>query len=149
MRIGRSGFLGAVAGVVLGGIVATAGCEGADDEGSSEQQAELRGGFRFHHGHRGRDAGSVDGGAAGATGVGPGAVTGAAADAGAATDCDVCTRAQECRQAVAPGNDVCMFSAASCASMVGDARPAYVNACLTFLVSARGAQQPNPPAECR
>lgn len=147
MRIGEIGFLGVVAGVVLGGIVATTGCEGADDGVTGEERGELRGGFRFHHRHdrpdAGSDAGAVVGGDAGTTGGGSGAVTG-----GTTTDCDICTRAQQCCEAVAPGNDVCTFSAATCASMVGEARPAYVNACLTFFVSARGAQQPNPPAEC-
>ena len=70
------------------------------------------------------------------------------ADGGAVADCDVCTQAQQCCDVVASGGPVCSFSAASCSSMVGDARPAYVNACLVFLVTARGARA-NPPAECR
>jgi hypothetical protein len=141
------GLMGMVAGVVLGGIVATAGCEGADDDIGPERQAELRSGFRFHHRHGGPDAGTVGGGVGGAAGAGGAAGTtgrgGAVAD-----DCDVCTQAQQCCEVAAPGDPVCTFNAAKCSSMQGDARPAYVNACLTFLVAARGARA-NPPAECR
>lgn len=146
MQLERIGVVGAIAGVVLGGIVAAAGCEGADDAVSGPAEAELHGGSRFHHGHRARDAGSVGGsdgsvGSVGTNGNG-------AADGGADADCDVCTQAQQCCDVVASGGPVCSFSAASCSSMVGDARPAYVNACLVFLVTARGARA-NPPAECR
>lgn len=151
MQLERIGLVGAIAGVVLGGLVAAAGCEGADDAVSSPDEAELQGGSRFHHGHRARDAGSVGGsvaGSVGTTGGGTGVVTGGTPDGGAVADCDVCTQAQQCCDIVASGGPVCSFSAASCSSMVGDARPAYVNACLVFLVTARGARA-NPPAECR
>ena len=63
MQLERIGLVGAIAGVVLGGLVAVAGCEGADDAVSGPDEAELHGGFQFHHGHRGRDAGSVGGAA--------------------------------------------------------------------------------------
>ena len=149
MQLERIGVVGAIAGVVLGGIVAAAGCEGADDTVSAPDEAELHGGSRFHHVHRGNDAGSVGGGVAGTTGGGTGVVTGGTTGGGGAVaDCDVCTQAQQCCDVVASGGPVCSFSAASCSSMVGDARPAYVNACLVFLVTARGARA-NPPAECR
>ena len=149
MQTERIGLVGAIAGVVLGGLVAVAGCEGADDAVSGPDEAALHGGFRIHHGHRGPDAGIVGGGgSAGATGGGTGVVTGGTPDGGAVADCDVCTQAQQCCDVVASGGPVCSFSAASCSSMVGDARPAYVNACLVFLVTARGARA-NPPAECR
>ena len=146
MQLERIGVVGAIAGVVLGGIVAAAGCEGADDTVSRPDEAELLGGSRFHHGHRARDAASVGGsdGSVGSVGTN-GNVAG---DGGAVADCDVCTQAQQCCDVVASGGPVCSFSAASCSSMVGDARPAYVNACLVFLVTARGARA-NPPAECR
>ena len=163
MQLERIGLVGAIAGVVLGGLVAVAGCEGADDAVSGPDQAELHGGSRFHRGHSARDAGSV-GGTVGTTGGGAGIVTGGttgggsggsvgttgagAPDGGAVADCDVCTQAQQCCDVVASGGPVCSFSAASCSSMVGDARPAYVNACLVFLVTARGARA-KPPAECR
>ena len=139
MQLERIGVVGAIAGVVLGGIFAAAGCEGADDPVSGPDEAELHGGSRFHHVHRGNDAGSA--GSVGTNGNGT-------ADGGAVADCDVCTQAQQCCDVVASGGPVCSFSAASCSSMVGDARPAYVNACLVFLVTARGARA-NPPAECR
>ena len=57
-------------------------------------------------------------------------------------------RREQCCEVAAPGDPVCTFNAAKCSSMQGDARPAYVNACLTFLGAARGARA-NPPAECR
>lgn len=141
MRLKRIGWMGAVAGVVFGGLVAVAGCVGADDTVSGGDQAELQSGFRSHRRHRGPDAGSA--GTTGTTGT-----TSITTDGGAVTDCDVCTQAQQCCEAVAPGDPVCSFSATNCSSMVGDARPAYVNACLTFLVAGRGARV-NPPAECR
>ena len=52
MQLERIGVVGAIAGVVLGGLVAVAGCEGADDAVSGPDQAELHGGSRFHRGHR-------------------------------------------------------------------------------------------------
>lgn len=150
MRIERIGLVGALAGIVLGGLVMF-GCDGADDTVSAGDEAALHGDLRFHRRHRGTDAGSggssaagISGGEAGVAGT---AGTGAAGRA-PTTDCDVCTQANQCCEAVAPGDPVCSFSAATCSSMAGDARPAYVNACLTFLVAARGAQ-PNPPAACR
>jgi hypothetical protein len=152
MQLERIGLVGVIAGVVLGGIFAAAGCEGVDDPVSGPDEAELHGGSRFHHVHRVPDAGIVggggSGGSVGTTGGGTGVVTGGTADGGAVADCDVCTQAQQCCDVVASGGPVCSFSAASCSSMVGDARPAYVNACLVFLVTARGARA-NPPAECR
>lgn len=143
MQFERISLVGAIAGVVLGGLVAAAGCEGADDAVSGPDEAALHGGSRFHHGRPGHDAGSV-----GTTGGGAGVVTGGTTGGGAVADCDVCTQAQQCCDIVASGGPVCTFSAANCSSMVGDARPAYVNACLVFLVTARGARA-NPPAECR
>jgi hypothetical protein len=138
----RIGLVAVVAGVVLGGIVATAGCEGAnDDTVSGGDEAELQGGGRFHHRHSVPDAGGVTGGGTAGT---KGAT---AADGGAVADCDVCTQAQQCCFAV--GVQTCTFSAATCSSMVGDARPAYVNACLTQLSLTRNAWAGNPPAACR
>src|SRR3954465_7174747 len=108
MRLGRTGFVGAIAGVVLGGFVVAAGREGTDDPVSGGTEAELHGGFGFHRGHRGHDAGSVGGGAAGTTGGAPGVITGGTtgggnpgtngvtgADGGAVADCDICTQAQQ------------------------------------------------------
>ena len=137
MRIERLGLVGAIASVVLGGIIAATGCQGGDDAVSGSDEAELHGGARFHHGNRGHGAGSV-----GTNGNG-------AADGGAVADCDICTKTQQCCDVVTSQGPVCTFSAATCASMVGDARPAYVNACLVFLMAVRGTWQGNPPAECR
>ena len=44
MRTERIGVVGAIAGVVLGGLVAAAGCVGADDEVSGGDEAELQSG---------------------------------------------------------------------------------------------------------
>jgi hypothetical protein len=160
MRLGRTGFVGAIAGVVLGGFVAAAGCEGTDDPVSGGTEAELHGGFGFHRGHRGHDAGSVGGGAAGTTGGAPGVITGGTsgggtgtngvtgADGGAVADCDICTQAQQCCVVVQGDQPGCTFSAATCASETGDARPAYINACLVYLKAVRGVWAV-PPAECR
>jgi hypothetical protein len=149
-RTERTGVVGAIAGVVLGGVVATAGCVGADDEVSSVDGTELNSAFGLHRRHHSPDAGSVSGVATGrTTGSGTAGANGATAVAGGgAADCDVCAKAQQCCNVVeaAPG---CSFSAVTCASMVGDARPAYVNACLTFVVTVRDAWSGNPPAECR
>jgi hypothetical protein len=158
MRVERIGLVGAIAGVVLGGLVAAAGCDGTGDTVSAPDEAELHGGFRFHRGHFGRDAGSMGGGVAGTTGGGMGVVTGGgsagtsgngAADGGAVADCDICTQAKQCCDVVQTQQPGCTFSAATCSSMVGDARPAYVNACLVFLNAVRGTWGGNPPAECR
>src|SRR3954468_5959322 len=141
MRTKRTGVVGAIAGVLLGGLVATVGCMGPDDEVSAEA-AEL------HRRHHSPDAGNV-GGAAGMTGRDTGGTNGATAvNGGAAADCDICTQAQQCCS-VLEGHPQCSFSAVTCASMVGDARPAYVNACLTFVMAVRGVWSGNPPAECR
>jgi hypothetical protein len=158
MRVERIGLVGALAGVMLGGLVAAAGCDGSDDAVSGDDQTQVQGDFRFHRRHRGQDAGSVGGSAGGTTGVVTGGTTGSGGAAGTsgatpgtgapATDCDICTKAQQCCQAL-PAEPVCTFSAATCASEPGEARPAYVNACLTFVVSVRGAWGGNPPAECR
>ena len=156
MQLGRMGLVGAIAGVVLGGLFAAAGCEGVDDEVSSADQAELHGGYWSHRRHRGPDAGSVGGtagttGGGGVTGGAPGGRSGATTvDAGAPTDCDICTQAQACCIAVRDDNAGCTFSAATCASESGAARPAYVNACLVDLMAVRGVRTAAQlPAECR
>jgi len=152
---------GAVIGLVLGGLVGAAGCDGTDDVVSYGGEAELHSGFPFHHRHRGPDAGSVGGGGAGTSGGGMGVITGGttggaagmngatAGDGGPVTDCNICTQAQQCCEVVQVTQPTCTFSAATCAAEVGDARPAYVNACLTYVVTVRGAWGGNPPAACR
>jgi len=162
MRTERIGVVGAIAGVVLGGLVAAAGCVGADDEvsGGDEAAAELQSGFSFHRPHRRHDAGTVSTGVAGTTGGGAGPVTGAGGTIGGGTagtngvtggaavaDCDICTQAQQCCDALGLTN--CTFSAATCASMDDAARPGYVSACRTHLVAVRGTWGGNPPAACR
>lgn len=144
-------FGGLVASVLLGGLVAGAGgCAGPDDAVSSADQAELRGGFPVHRRHFGHDAGSAGALPDGGAGPGDSGTTSSPADAGApATDCDVCAQASRCCSVVEAERAGCSFSAETCASMSGDARPAYVNACLTYVVSVRGAWSGNPPAECR
>ena len=164
MRTERIGVVGAIAGVVLGGLVAAAGCVGADDEVSGGDEAELQSGFAFHRPHRRRDAGTVEqrrGGndgrwswtgdrRRGTTGGGTAGSSGATAvDGGSVADCDICTQAQQCCHAVET-NPRCTFSAATCASMVDAARPR-----LRQRVShdCRGGQGRvvggNPPAVCR
>ncbi|HXU06483.1 MAG TPA: hypothetical protein VN903_36255 [Polyangia bacterium] len=64
-------------------------------------------------------------------------------------DCGACAQAARCCAAVAPGDPVCTFSEATCASTDGDRRRAYVNACRTFLSVAREAWKGKPPADCR
>jgi len=154
MQLGRISFAGMVAGILLGGLVTAAACDGTDDSlDSTSGEAELRGSFPFHRRHPGHDAGSVGGAPGGGTApVGSGGVASPGnppADGGAAADCDICTQAQACCNAVQGDRGGCSFSAATCASMTGPARPAYVNACLTEIVSVRGAWSGNPPAECR
>jgi hypothetical protein len=146
MRIERMGLVGAIAGVLLAGFVAAAGCEGSDDDDAvgGGEQAELRGGFRFPR-HRANDAGSVGGGAGGTTGGGVGGGAGGtngatAPDGGAAADCEMCAKAQRCC-AVVEGR-VCSFG--------GTCDPAQPHiGCLTYVVSVRGVWGGNPPAECR
>jgi hypothetical protein len=159
MRLGRTGFVGAIAGVVLGGFVAAAGCEGTDDPVSGGAEAELHGGFGFHR-HRGADAGSVGGGMAGTTGGGTGVVTGGTtgggtpgtngvtgAGGGAVADCDVCAKAQQCCVYVQGADAGCAFSAATCAAETGDAQPAYINTCGVYLGTVRSVRVEHP-AEC-
>ena len=86
-------------------------------------------------------------GSGGTTGGGT-AGTNGAPGGDAVADCDVCTQAQQCCNTV-EAEPHCSFSAATCASMAVDARPAYVNACLTYVVLVRSAWSANPPAECR
>jgi len=161
MRTGRIGVGGAIAGVVLGGLVAAGGCVGTDDEvsGGDEAEAELQSGFSFRRPHRRRDAGTVGTGVAGTTGGGAGPATGGTTGGGTAgtngatggdavADCGICTQAQQCCEALGTLTN-CTFSAATCASMSDAARPGYVNACLTHLVAVRGTWGGNPPAECR
>lgn len=151
MRLERIGLMGALAGVVLAGLVTGSGCDGApDDDGVSRAgQAELRSAFPVHRLHPMHDAGSVGGIPGGATGT-SGSGGSAPADGGiVASDCDICGQAYRCCAVVEADRPGCSFSAETCSSMVGDARPAYVNACLTYVVSVRGAWSGNPPAECR
>jgi hypothetical protein len=89
----------------------------------------------------------VTGGAPGGSTAGTNGAT--ATDGGSVADCDVCTQANQCCTVVQVEDPNCTFSAATCASEVGEARPAYANACLTYLVTVRGAWSGNPPAECR
>jgi hypothetical protein len=152
MRLERIGLVGAVAGVVLGGLVAVAGCGGHYDTGGGADAAELHGGFPFHHRHHGQDAGSAGGSAAGTTGGGgTGGSVGVTTTGtgGNVASCDLCTQAQACCDVVESEGPGCTFSAAKCASEPGDALPAYANNCLVFLVTVRGAWGGNPPAECR
>jgi hypothetical protein len=138
MRANATGWMGGIGGAVLSAFIAAAGCAGADDVGTSEQQAELHIRNGFHHPHHDGDAGTV-----GISGTGGGM------GAAAAADCDVCTQAAQCCAAVEASDQGCSFNATTCASEVGPARPAYVNGCLTYVVSVRGAWGGNPPAACR
>src|SRR6185295_6389189 len=99
MQLGRISFAGMVGGVLLGGRVAGAGCDGTDDGvDSTSGEAELRGGFASHRRHPGHDAGgsagAPGGGGAGAVGSGGiGSPGNGPSDGGASTDCDICTQA--------------------------------------------------------
>src|SRR4051812_20873888 len=101
MGLERIGLVGLVAGVVLGGLVATTGCVGSDDTVSGGEEAELQSG-RFHHRHRVPDAGGATGGATAGTNGGTAGTNGGTAGTNGATaaDCDVCTKAQQCCFAV-------------------------------------------------
>jgi len=152
MRFERISLVGAIAGVVLGGLVAVAGCGGHYDTGGGADAAELHGGFPFQHRHHGHDAGSVGGsigGSAGGAGGAGGMMSVTSGTGGAIANCDLCTQAQQCCDVVETEGPGCTFSAAKCSSEPGDARTAYANNCLVFLVTVRGAWGGNPPAECR
>jgi len=162
MRRERIGLLGVISGMVLGGLVAGPGCGGPDDAVSGGDQEELSGGFLYHRRHRVRDAGSVGGSGAGTVDAGTPSGTGGtigdgtggtggtsgSGPVGGAEDCGVCTQAQQCCGVVEVDGPGCSFSAATCSSMVGDARPAYVNSCLTFVVAVKDAWAGRPPAGC-
>ena len=153
MRIERMSLVGAIAGVVLSGLVAAApGCGGSDDNYAvgGEEQGELRGGFRSHRRHRANDAGIVGSGAGGtaggATGDGAAGANGTTApDGDAVANCAMCAKAQQCCAVVE--NRVCTFISETCNSTVDDGQPHI--GCLTYVVSVRGAWGGNPPAECR
>jgi hypothetical protein len=161
MRLERIGLLGVISGMVLGGLVAGPGCGGSDDTVSGGDQEGLSGGFLYHHRHRVRDAGSVGGspvgsvdggtqpGTGGTIGGGTGGTTGSGpVGGGVAEDCGICTEAQQCCDVVEVDGPGCSFNAATCSSMAGDARPAYVNSCLTFVVAVKDAWAGHPPAGC-
>lgn len=138
MRTKALGWVGGIAGLMLGGLVAAGGCMGADEPAATESEGALHGGARIHRPHRTPDAGST--GSTGST----------TADSGVAADCDVCTQAAQCCSVVESGRPGCAsYSAATCASMSDDARPYFVNACLTYVVSVRGVWAGNAPAACR
>jgi len=149
MRTTRMGWVGGIAGLMLGVLVAAAGCAGADDTVTTEQEGELHNGFSFHHPrHRPDGGGANTGGTSGREA--PGGMTGSTgSDAGAVADCNVCTTAEQCCGAVEGKPAPCSFSATTCSSMTGAARPAYVNTCVTYVASVRGVWAGNPPAECR
>jgi hypothetical protein len=149
MHIERIGVVGLVAGVMLGGIVAMAGCEGADDAVSGGDEEEVQSGFRLHRRHRGADAGSVAGTTGGATG-GAGGTNGAVAPGGGAVaDSDICAKAERCCK-VLPGYPTCPFKAApTCPWTVGEVPPDCAVGCITFVMAVRGTWGGNPPAECR
>jgi hypothetical protein len=135
MRTKGFGSVGGIVGVMLGGLIAAGGCVGADEPATTEAEGALHGGHRVHRPHSTADAGTTGSSTADA--------------AATADDCGICTQAAQCCLAVQSDPSGCSYSAATCSSMSDVARPYYVNACLTYVVSVRGAWSGNPPAACR
>src|SRR5882724_11536483 len=79
-------------------------------------------------------ASSTDGGA-----PGPAVASGAG--------CKPCATASACCDAVGGGPE-CVFSAATCASLTGNARDTYIDGCQTFVKSVAVAWKQKPPSEC-
>ena len=85
------------------------------------------------------------GGSGGASGPSTGSGTGGQ---GPAANCDVCTRANDCCNAV-NGGALCSLSAAAClAESAGAAQDAYITACLNVIVATIDAWAGHPPAVC-
>jgi hypothetical protein len=151
MRIERIGLLVA-AGVVLGGLAVTAGCDGGEDALDDGEPALSADDLRFPRHHRRRDGGGVAGttgaGTAGNTGGGTAGMSGGAGD-GTAADCSLCTKAQQCCQAVQPADRPCYFNAGECSSMSPGVRDASVRGCLVYLNTVRSVWAFEPPPQCR
>jgi hypothetical protein len=162
MRLERIGLLVA-AGFVLGGLAVTAGCDGGEDALDDGEPALSASDLRVPWHHRGRHGGGAAGttgsGTAGNTGAATAGNTGAATagNTGAATtgtaggagngsttaDCDLCTKAQQCCQAVQPADRPCFFNAGECSSDLS------VRGCLVYLNTVRSVWGFEPPSECR
>lgn len=155
MRLERIGLLVA-AGVVLGGLAVTAGCDdGGEDALDDGEPALSAGDLRLRRHHRGRDdggaagttgagtAGNTGAGTAGNTGGGTAGTSGGAGDGDTAADCSLCTKAQQCCQAVQPADRPCFFNAGACSS------EASVRGCLVYLNTVRSVWSFEPPSQCR
>jgi hypothetical protein len=152
MRLERIGLLVA-ASVVLGGLAVTAGCDGGEDALDDGEPAISAGDLRVRRHHRGRDgggaagttgagtAGDTGGGTAGNTGGGTAGTSGGGGD-GAPADCNLCTKAQQCCEAVQPADRPCFFNAGTCSD-------ASVRGCLVYLNTVRSVWGFEPPSQCR
>jgi hypothetical protein len=135
----------ALAGILLGGLVATTGCGDAEIDDTVAEDVALPGTPAFHSRRhfRGRT------GMAGNTGAGGGGSS-VGGDAGApVTSCEVCTKAQQCCDAA---NVTCTFSASTCSTLSPAARDPYAHNCLVFLKAIVGAhigRGVSPPAACQ
>jgi hypothetical protein len=153
--MGRKGIgLVVAAGMVLGGLAVTTGCDGGDDTLDDGEPALSAGDLRFPRRHRRQDGGGAAGttgaGTAGNTGAGPAGNTGGgtpgtsggAGEGGTAADCSLCTKAQRCCEAVQAADRPCYFNAGACSD-------ASVNGCLVYLNTVRSVWSFDPPSECR
>ena len=152
MGLERIGLLVA-AGVVLGGLAVTAGCDGGEDALDDGETAVSASDLRFPRHHRRHDGGGAAGttgaGMAGNTGAGTGNTGGGTAGmsggTGAGTtaaDCNLCTKAQGCCEAVQAADRPCYFNAGACTAD-------SVNACMVYLNTVRSVWSFEPPSECR
>jgi hypothetical protein len=88
------------------------------------------------------------GGAGGAVATGGGAGGAAGAGGGVAPGCEVCTKAQDCCNAV-NGGPLCTYNAGVCSNLPSDEQPYYANDCLQLIVATTGAWRGSPPPACR
>ena len=151
MQLDRIGLLVA-ASVVLGGLAVTVGCDGGEDALDDSEPALSASDLRFPRHHRRQDGGGAAGaaGAAGITGAGMAGQTGSgtagksggAGDGVTTADCSLCTKAQQCCEAVQAADRPCYFNAGACSD-------ASVNGCLVYLNTVRSTWSFEPPSECR
>lgn len=132
-------------------VVVLGGCESSDTATGEPDSTSAAGTPSAVESHMLRPPRHHDAGVASATGDAqagsPGASTGSN---GGNLDCSVCTRANDCCNAVGAGG-LCTFSSASCASYSGLAQQSYVETCLSLIqttIDAWKASGAVPPAVC-
>ena len=129
----------ALASILLGGLVASTGCEGVETDDTVADDVTLPGTPAFHSRRHFR-------GRTGSAGMSGGDGSGTARDAGTpAASCELCATTQQCCEAA---NVPCTFSVEACTSRTGVARDAYAHNCLVFIKAITGARA-DPPAVCR